>query len=227
MAGERTGSPLSKRPRQLSATSARKRQAVIEAAAALFLSRGYQGVSMDELAARAGVSKQTVYSYFDSKESLFTAMVWTLTDAASDSVHTGRPSPGPDESIEEYLIGYAMHQLKVVLTPTLMGLRRVVIGEASRFPDLARVLYERGPGRALAALSELFRQLNRRGRLHAPDPAVAASHFNWLVMGEAINRAMLLGDEYLPSEEDLTKQAAQGVRVFLAAYGVPVREPNG
>lgn len=193
---------------------------MIDAAVEMFLMHGYQGVSMDELAARAGVAKQTVYSYFDSKESLFVAMVWTLTDAASDTVHAGVPLPEPDESIEDFLFGYAQRQLKVVLTPTLMGLRRLVIGEASRFPELAQALYERGPKRALADLAELFRQLDDRGTLCAPDTGVAASHFNWLVMGEAVTRAMLLGDESLPGEDELSDQARQGVRVFLEAYGV-------
>lgn len=193
---------------------------MIDAAVEMFLAHGYQGVSMDELAARAGVAKQTVYSHFESKEALFHAMVWTLTDAASDTVHTGVPLPKSDEPIQDFLFNYAQRQLKVVLTPTLMSLRRLVIGEASRFPELAQALYEQGPKRALTVLAELFRQLDDRGSLRAPDPVVAASHFNWLVMGEAINRAMLLGDESLPSEEELNETASQAVRVFLAAYGV-------
>ncbi len=209
----------SARPRKLSAASARKRQAVIDAAAELFVAKGYLGVSMDEVAARAGIAKQTLYRHFDSKETLFVAMVRTLTDAASDTVHEEVHGPGPGESTEEFLVAHAKRQLMVVLTPTLMGLRRLAIGEASRFPELAQILYERGPARALAALADLFGRMDERGYLRVPDPKVAASHFNWLVMGDAINRVMLLGDEALPSEDELNDQARQGVEVFLSAYG--------
>lgn len=205
--------------RPLSAASARKRQAIIDAAADMFLAHGYLGVSMDELSARAGIAKQTLYRHFESKEALFVAMVWTLTDAASSTVHEDVPEREPRQTTEEFLLAYARRQLKVVLTPTLMGLRRLAIGEANRFPELAQVLYERGPGRALAALTEVFRVLNERGTLRVPNPEIAAAHFNWLVMGDAINRAMFLGDDALPSEDELNDHAAHGVAVFLAAYG--------
>jgi len=105
------------------------------------------------------------------------------------------------------------------MTPRLMQLRRLVIGEVARFPELARVLYERGPMRAMVALAALFERLAGRGLLRFDDPMTAASHFNWLVMSEAINRAMLLGDAGIPKRAELQRHAHEGVRVFLAAYG--------
>jgi hypothetical protein len=75
-----------------------------------------------------------------------------------------------------------------------MQLRRMVIGEAGRFPELAKVLYESGPQRALTALETLFARLTERGLLGVDDPGVAASQFNWLIMAEPVNRAMLRGD---------------------------------
>ena len=65
---------------------------------------------------------------------------------------------------------YAYRQLTVVLTPRIMQLRRLVIGEVSRFPDLAKVLYERGPKRAMAALAATFERLADRGLLAIDDP---------------------------------------------------------
>jgi hypothetical protein len=96
----------------------------------------------------------------------------------------------------------------------------MVIGEVARFPELARVLYECGPQRAIAALAESFTRLGERGLLSVGDPRRAASHFNWLVMAEPVNRVMLLGDEAIPTEAELCQHAEEGVRVFLAAYGV-------
>jgi hypothetical protein len=100
-----------------------------------------------------------------------------------------------------------------------MQLRRLVIGEVSRFPELAKVLYERGPMRAMSALATTFERLAARGLLRIDDPSVAASHFNWLVMSAPLNQAMLLGDAAIPPQAELRRHAVQGVRVFLAAYG--------
>ena len=79
-----------------------------------------------------------------------------------------------------------------------MQLRRLVIGEVSRFPDLAKVLYERGPQRALTRLTAVFERLAARGLLTIDDPSVAASQFNWVIMADPLNRAMLLGDRRSP-----------------------------
>lgn len=100
-----------------------------------------------------------------------------------------------------------------------MQLRRLVIGEAFRFPELGRALHDGGPGRAVAGLAAAFTRWNYRGLLAIKDPKAAASHFNWLVMGEPVNRAMLLGDQTIPAAAALRRHAADVVRVFLAAYG--------
>jgi hypothetical protein len=142
-----------------------------------------------------------------------------MTDNAGDVVRNEVAELDEGGDVAEYLVDYAYRQLKVVLTPRIMQLRRLVIGEVSRFPELAKVLYERGPARALATLGAMFERLAARGLLTIEDPAVAASHFNWLVMSAPLNQAMLLGDEAIPKPAELRRHAAEGVRVFLAAYG--------
>jgi hypothetical protein len=142
-----------------------------------------------------------------------------MTDAASATVHNNVPEIGEDKDIAVFLRGYACRQLTVVLTPRLMQLRRLVIGEVARFPELAKVLYERGPHRAKVILAQTFKRLAERGLLVMDDPLLAASHFNWLIMSDPLNRAMLLGDEAIPKPAALRRHAAEGVRVFLAAYG--------
>jgi AcrR family transcriptional regulator len=210
----------SEKPAGLGGTnrSARKRRAILDAATEVFLRSGYLGTNMDEIAALSAVSKQTVYKHFASKEALFVEIVTSMTNEAGDLVHIKMLQPD-DEDVAEYLRTYAYTQLTVVLTPRLMQLRRLVIGEVSRFPELAKVLYERGPVRALAALAASFERLADRGLLAVDDPAVAAAHFNWLVMSAPLNQAMLLGDGAIPKEAELRRHAAEGVRVFLAAYG--------
>ncbi|MER9235888.1 TetR/AcrR family transcriptional regulator C-terminal domain-containing protein [Mesorhizobium sp. M0622] len=108
---------------------------------------------------------------------------------------------------------------RLVLTPRVMQLRRLVIGEVGRFPELARALFEGGPRRAIAAMAVLFERLAERGLIAIDDPAAAASQFNWLIMGEPLSSAMLLGDEAIPKPAELRRHAAAGVHVFLASYG--------
>ena len=205
--------------------SERKRQAVLAAATETFLKSGYLGANMDEIAAVSGVSKQTVYKNFGSKEALFIEVVTSMTGAADLRVHTAPPEPDNAVELERFLFDYAYRQLSVVMTPRLMQLRRLVIGEVSRFPDLARVLYERGPQRAISVLAAVFARLDASGLLTCPEPTVAATNFNWLAMAEPVNRAMLLGDSELPSDAKLRATATEATRVFLAAYGR--RRPEG
>jgi TetR/AcrR family transcriptional regulator, mexJK operon transcriptional repressor len=205
--------------------SIRKRRAILEAATTLFLRNGYRGTSMDEIAARAAVSKQTVYKHFADKEALFSAIVTAAVDAAGDPVLEDTTTLAESDDLAADLRALARRQLGSVLQPQLMQLRRLVIGEANRFPELGHAFYERGAGRSTAALAAALERLTARGLLRAHDPELAAAHFNWLVMAAPVNRAMLLGDDAIPTAAELDRYADGGVRAFLAAYG-PLHRPN-
>jgi TetR/AcrR family transcriptional repressor of mexJK operon len=199
--------------------SIRKRRAIVEAATDVFLRNGYRGTSMDEIAARAAVSKQTVYKHFADKESLFSAIVKAAVDTAGDPVLGDATALADSDDLATDLRALARRQLEQVVQQQLMRLRRLVIGEANRFPELGRAFYERGAGRSTAALATAFERLTARGLLKGHDPELAAAHFNWLVMSAPVNRAMLLGDDGIPNAAELDRYADGGVRAFLAAYG--------
>jgi TetR/AcrR family transcriptional regulator, mexJK operon transcriptional repressor len=110
-----------------------------------------------------------------------------------------------------------------VMQPRILQLRRLVIGEAGRFPELGRTFYEQGPGRTIIALATVFERLDARGVLQLDDPPLAAAHFNWLVMSVPLNQAMFLGEDRPPASAELDRWADAGVRAFLAAYGRPQR----
>ena len=199
--------------------SSRKRQAILQAAATVFLRKGYVGSSMDEIAALATVSKQTVYKHFADKETLFSELVEATVRAASDPVHDELLGLQDSGDLEADLRDLARRQVAKVMQPQVLQLRRLVIGEAGRFPHLGRSFYELGPGRTVATLAAVFETLADRGLLRLDDSALAAEHFNWLIMSIPLNRAMLLGDDDPPSSAELGRYADAGVAVFMAAYG--------
>jgi TetR/AcrR family transcriptional regulator, mexJK operon transcriptional repressor len=186
----------------------RKRQAILNAATEVFLQKGYLATNMDEIAALAAVSKQTVYKNFPSKETLFVEIVSRVTNQASDRVHNEMPDLAEGEDVADYLRRYADRQLAIVLTPRVMRLRRLVIGEVGRFPELAKALFDGGPKRAIAAFAATLKRLVDRGLATIRDPGVAASQFNWLIMGEPVNRAMLLGEDAIPDRAARRRHAA-------------------
>ena len=184
----------------------------------MFLRDGYIGASMDEVAALAAVSKATVYKHFADKQALFAEIVTATVDEVSDPNYADVMRLAESDDIESDLRAFARRQLGRVMQPRILRFRRLVIGEASRFPELGRLFYERGPGRTMHALADVFERLARDGELTVADPALAAEHFNWLVMSIPLNRAMLSGEDDPPPAAELDRYANAGVDVFLAAH---------
>lgn len=190
-----------------------------EAAARLFLEKGYQGTSMDEIASAAQVSKQTIYTHFASKDELFADLVLGNSERVEAFVAViGRSLDGDD--LEAGLRALARQYLGFVARPEVLRLRRLIIGEAARFPDLAQRYYELVPGRVYAALATLFAELQDQGRLQGGDPAVAANHFAWLTIGVTLDRGMFYPVESAVGDVDVDAQAALAARAFARAYGI-------
>lgn len=197
-------------------SSARKRAAVLEAAERVFLRDGYRAATMDEVAGIAGVSKQTAYAHFGSKEALFVALVTSMTEGAGEQTE---PTP-PDtaDGIEPFLLEHARALLAGVLTPRVVRLRRLVVGEAAHFPGLGEALWTHGPAATVAWTAARLREMAERGWLVVPDPQRSATTWNWLVMAAPLEEAMLRGRSETASAEDLDAHCREAVRVFLAAH---------
>src|SRR5438094_6056273 len=110
--------------------SERKRVAILAAATDVFLENGYRGTSMDEIAALAAVSKQTVYKHFADKERLFSEIVLGTVDEAGETVHDDVQRLEDSGDLEADLRDLARRQLALVIQPRILQLRRLVIGEA-------------------------------------------------------------------------------------------------
>lgn len=197
-------------------SSERKRAAVLNAAERQFLATGYDSVTMDSIAEESGVAKQTLYSHFGSKRALFLELVTagTVGAAANAAISTIDEFADLRGQLRERLIA----QLGAVLDPRVLALRRLVIGELSRSPELAEALYRHGPGRAIETIAAALERLDAAGQLVVDDPQRAATHLNWLVMGEPINRAMLLGDDAILARTEIEVQVDDALAVFWRAY---------
>lgn len=101
-------------------------------------------------------------------------------------------------------------------------LRRLVIGEANRFPELGKALFEHGPQRAMAGVQRRLQAWVDAGALPAHDTGAAAQHYNWLVMGAPLNAAMLLGDEAILSAAKRRAHAEAAVSALLRSIGAAV-----
>lgn len=197
--------------------SAQKRQAIMLAAAQLFLERGYDGTSMDNIASQAGVSKPTVYNHFPDKEQLFVAIVLDTLDRIGDPIRAELAELARTENLAQDLEALARRYLATVLSSEVLRLRRLVIGEAGRQPQLAETYYARSVDRTLTALAACFEQLGGRGLLEIADPHIAAGHFAFLVLSRPLDRALFSPNATFP-EGAIEAQARAGVHAFLRAY---------
>ena len=196
----------------------RSRAAIVEAATLLFLERGYVDTSVDDIAARAAVSKRTVYNNFADKERLFTEIVLGVTTTAEQFADELIAPLRQADDVPAALHDLAREHLASVTRPEVVRLRRLISAESARFPDVAREYHRRAPGRVLAALAAAFEDLGRQGRLRIGDPERAAEHFAFLVVGATLDRAMFEGEAGIPSGSELDRLADSGAEVFLAAY---------
>ncbi|MFJ2015912.1 TetR/AcrR family transcriptional regulator [Streptomyces nodosus] len=197
--------------------SARKREAIMDAATRVFLAKGYSGAGMDDIAKLAAVSKQTVYKHFADKEKLFAEIVLATTDRVDAMVDLVADIPADGEALEENLGRLSRQFLTALTQPEVLQLRRLIIANADTFPELGAAWYEQGFERVLATLAATFQRLADQGLLRIADPELAAHHFSGLLLWIPVNNAMFRGSPQ-HTQDELDRCAVAGVRAFLAAY---------
>lgn len=196
-----------------------KRQAVLEAAAELFMAQGYGAVSMDAIARAAAVSKATLYAHFASKDVLFATII---NEACRQNVAVTEFLPPDAPDLAAALSTMAGRILRFLLEDRALAIHRVVVAECVRFPELGRAFFDNGPGVFRTAFGNWLASLHAAGRLNVPDPAMAADQFISLVRGAGVFLRASLGLKPPPSEADIDATVAAAVRTFLRAYE-PVR----
>lgn len=182
----------------------------------MFLGSGFGAVSMDAIARQAGASKATLYAYFASKEDLFGAVVARESERYAQDFTAGELDPS---DVEASLNVIARRFLRLLLSPDVIAINRIIIGEVVRFPALAEVFWQAGPERVRVQLEGFLRRAAEAGALDIPDPRLAAGHFASLVRGEIhLQHLFGLGK---PDENAMTMAAKNAVATFLRAFGGP------
>jgi TetR/AcrR family transcriptional repressor of mexJK operon len=189
-----------------------KKTAILDAAEALFIAEGYERASVDAIAARAQVSKRTVYDHFGDKETIFLQVLERVHDALVSTIRTAideELSPGRD--LRDALTAFGRRIADRTFTSSdYLAFRRLEAQQRHvRLPEAARDRPER-------MLEERFAELAADGAIQAPDPALAARHFTALTISLALDA--VIGRRTGDPPPELDAIITDGVDAFLRAY---------
>ncbi len=198
--------------------TSRKRAMIVEAASEAFFAHGYESVSMESIAAMAGVSKQTLYNHFTGKESLFCEVVRAECENFLDSLTAIDIFRSPREVLAS--VGRAM--LESIVLPKSVALFRVLVAQTARQAGLAQEFYEIGPRKAVQWLADYMKAETAAGRLAITDSELAAEEFLGMVTMESHFRT-LFGSVSRNNRDprEIEKRLISSVDTFLKAYGRP------
>lgn len=185
-----------------------KSAAILQAASDLFVEKG-AGASMAEIARRAGVSKQTLYNRFPTKTDIGRALAAQRSDAVTAPLTSGAAPEEVLTAIAETLISKICREGKGA------SLRGVAL-MSPEAPELARAIYDAGPGESVRRIAAWLSEQDRLGLLSVPDPAAAAEMFAGMVLGHGHLRAVL-GLPH-PHEDDAPARARETARRFIRAF---------
>src|SRR5260370_37259641 len=187
--------------------AARRQRSLLATAFRVFLEKGWDGVSVEEISRQSGVAKGFIDSRYPDKAALFVGAIERLMADATGTLHLAEPLP---EDAEQGLYEFGRKMLDIVLRPDALAFHRQFIAEAGRFPDLAKLFLARNPARDL--IVEVLQTYADRGVIELSDPRLTAEHFAILAGG--IPR--MLGQLHWtapPAEEERRLRAA--VRLVL------------
>jgi TetR/AcrR family transcriptional repressor of mexJK operon len=190
-----------------------KGAAILETAKRLFLALGYEGVSMDQIAAEAGVSKLTVYSHYGDKETLFAAAAKAYCD---QQLPGSLFEPRPDLPLHERLLQIGRVFFAMVASPEAVAAHRMLSTPQMAETAVPRMFWDAGPQRVQDAFAELLRARMAAGQLAIDDVPRAASQFFALLKGEP-HMKMVLGCGPL-SDAAAEAHVRASVEMFLRAY---------
>lgn len=190
-----------------------KRRQILDGARQMFLSKGFEGASVQDIARAAQVSKGTLYVYFDNKEAMFEALVMFECGRMQETLQRLGSGSG---TVSYELNQIALHMIRSLLHPEKLAAMRTMIGAGERFPELARQLYQAGPYRTARVLAEYLERRCKQGDLEIEDCLEAASEFLDLVFAGQQRRALLMMPPL--NDTEIEAHVARRVAHFLSMY---------
>jgi TetR/AcrR family transcriptional repressor of mexJK operon len=192
----------------------RRREAMVQAAYSLFMDRGYESVSVDDIIRLAGGSKASLYKFFGNKEGILRAVVETLADEMLREFNVEFPS---GHTVRESLLHIGTVLADLALSENAISQHRHAVAHSRAFPGVARLWYETGPSRSIQGIAAFLERETEAGRLQVDDPVRAAWLFGGMILFKN-NMRLLIG---APAEKktEIKKTVTEAVDAFLAAYG--------
>lgn len=194
-----------------------KRRQILAGAREAFRDAGFERASVDQIAARAGVSKATVYHHFHDKQALYAAYLSEEADALRASVRCMLLRSEPVGEIVPALRSAGQRLLELALDPALVCFYRNTSAEVERFPELGQLLFDNGPAAMIGVISDYLRKWQDHGELLLPEPHTAAVQFVMLCHGDLVIRAQL-GALPDPLQPAIVATVERAVDSFLAIY---------
>ena len=200
---------------QIAEDNAKRRQ-IIEGARAAFLEQGFDAASMNDIARTAGVSKGTLYVYFQNKEQLFQAICSEECLSQAECLFNFDPN---DSDVEATLTRIGIDFVSLVCRPEKASSARTVIAIAERMPEIGRAYYETGPARGIALLSDYLKTKVQEGILAIDDCEVVAAQLIEALLAPLF-KPILFNFGKPPTQERIRYVVGIAIRAFLAAYKV-------
>ena len=196
-----------------------KRRQILAGAHAVFLAQGFDAASMNDIARAAGVSKGTLYVYFDNKEQLFEAIVEQECDAQAEGIFDLDPG---DHDVGAVLKRLGVAYVKFLCRPEKASAVRTVIAIADRMPEIGRKFYEHGPADGIRRLAAHLSEQTAAGVLAVGDCEVAAAQFMESCHA-MLFKPIVFNFAPAPSAEQIERVVGIAVSTFMAAYRVAGR----
>ncbi len=207
----RAGKKSNKKPVPASARGQQRKARILAAATRRFLKDGYGETSIDAIVAESGGSKATLYSFFPTKADLFRAVVDSIVASAESAELKSL------DNVRDTLVRFSEQRLRVVFSRKHRALMRLIIAERDRFPDIARMYYERGPLHGDTLLREYFETLIDKGLIDIQSAVEASEFFRGMLMHQRYIDQLYLNAP-APSAEEVSVRARHVVDRFLEAY---------
>jgi AcrR family transcriptional regulator len=192
----------------------RKRRQILDGASKVFHANGFDAASMNDVARVAGVSKGTLYVYFENKEQLFLELI--AEEKRADLWPIMELDPG-DHDIGQVLNRFGQEFLRLLTRPYYIKAMRTVFSIVERMPEVGADYYSRGPQVCMEKLAAYLEAQSRAGVVEIEDPLLAAQQFMDLSQAGLL-RKLLFNAASTPSEGEIALQVSRAVTFFLKVY---------